>query len=83
METGSVVFSFDFGKASLGEAVRLGHDIHHHDSLLVPEEFADIKEQAVRRRAARTRVVASSHPPRRGSGSVSLVIPAASPCRPP
>lgn len=55
MQEGQAVFSFDFGKASLGEAVKLNNEIVHRESLLIPEEFASIKEQRTRRRAMRTR----------------------------
>ncbi len=50
-----VVFAFDLGKGSLGEAVRQGHEIVHAESFLFPKDFAATKDQAVRRRAMRTR----------------------------
>jgi len=49
------VFAFDLGKASIGEAVRIGKGIVHAAALLIPAEFASTKDQAQRRRAKRTR----------------------------
>ena len=50
-----VVFAFDLGKGSLGEAVRKDKDIVHAESFLFPPDFASTKDQASRRRAKRTR----------------------------
>lgn len=51
------IWSFDLGKASLGEAVRDLKDdsFPHAESLLIPELFADTKPAASRRRMWRTR----------------------------
>ncbi len=49
------VFAFDVGTGSLGIAVRVGNKIVETHSLLIPEEFASIKEQRDRRRQWRTR----------------------------
>lgn len=57
MNTGSTVWSFDLGKASIGEAVRdiNTNEFLHIASLLIPAEFASTKDAATRRRAWRTR----------------------------
>jgi len=51
------VWSFDLGKASIGEAVRDidTNDFVHKASLLIPAEFASTKDAATRRRMWRTR----------------------------
>ena len=51
------VWSFDLGKASIGEAVRdlSNHSFPHKASLLLPEKFADTQPAAMRRRMLRTR----------------------------
>lgn len=60
----STIWSFDLGKASIGEAVRFlsddpndprNHEFLHKASLLMPAEFASTKEAAARRRMWRTR----------------------------
>ena len=60
----STIWSFDLGKASLGEAVRyvserannpLNHTFPHKASLLLPEDFAETRTAASRRRMKRTR----------------------------
>lgn len=52
------IWSFDLGKASIGEAVRdLSDDsFPHAESLLVPFEFAETQTAASRRRMWRTRI---------------------------
>ena len=52
------IWSFDLGKASIGEAVRdLASDTFPHaESLLIPYEFAETKSAAGRRRMWRTRI---------------------------
>jgi CRISPR-associated endonuclease Csn1 len=51
------VWSFDLGKASIGEAVRdvKTNDFLHKASLLIPAEFASTKDARDRRRMFRTR----------------------------
>ncbi len=51
------IWSFDLGKASLGEAVRdvETNEFLHKASLLIPAEFASTKDAATRRRMWRTR----------------------------
>jgi CRISPR-associated endonuclease Csn1 len=53
----STIWSFDLGKASIGEAVRdtKTNEFLHKASLLIPAEFASTKDAAARRRAWRTR----------------------------
>jgi CRISPR-associated endonuclease Csn1 len=53
----STIWSFDLGKASIGEAVRdtKTNEFLHKASLLIPAEFASTKEAATRRRMWRTR----------------------------
>ena len=50
-------WSFDLGKASIGEAVRdtSNHSFPHLESLLIPQDFAETKTAATRRRMKRTR----------------------------
>ena len=50
-----IVWAFDLGKGSIGEAVRRGNDFLHKASLLIPAEFAETKTAAGRRRMWRTR----------------------------
>jgi len=50
------IWAFDLGKASLGEAVRQGDNFLHKASLLIPEDFAETKTAAARRRMWRTRL---------------------------
>jgi hypothetical protein len=50
-----IVWAFDLGKASIGEAVRQGTTFLHKASLLIPADFAETKTAANRRRAWRTR----------------------------
>ena len=54
-EAEGTVWSFDLGKASIGEAVRLGNKFLHIASLLLPEDFAETKSATTRRRMWRTR----------------------------
>lgn len=51
------IWSFDLGKASIGEAVRdlRDHSFPHKESLLIPEDFAETQTAATRRRMKRTR----------------------------
>ncbi len=53
----NTIWSFDLGKASIGEAVRdtQTNDFLHKASLLIPAEFASTKDAATRRRMWRTR----------------------------
>ncbi len=55
MEKCNMVWAFDLGKASIGEAVREGNNFKHKASLLIPAEFAETKTAASRRRMWRTR----------------------------
>lgn len=55
MNESETIWAFDLGKASIGEAVRVGHEFKHKASLLIPAEFADTKPAAGRRRMKRTR----------------------------
>ncbi len=50
-----MVWAFDLGKGSIGEAVRCGNEFLHKASLLIPAEFAETKTAAGRRRMFRTR----------------------------
>jgi CRISPR-associated endonuclease Csn1 len=50
-----IVWAFDLGKGSVGEAVRQGTKFLHKASLLIPAEFAETKTAATRRRMWRTR----------------------------
>ena len=50
-----IVWAFDLGKGSIGEAVRRGNEFLHKASLLIPAEFAETKTAAGRRRMMRTR----------------------------
>lgn len=49
------VWAFDLGKASIGEAVRIGNEFKHKASLLIPAEFAETRTARDRRRMWRTR----------------------------
>ncbi len=53
----NTIWSFDLGKASIGEAVRdtTTNEFLHKASLLIPAEFASTKDAATRRRMWRTR----------------------------
>jgi hypothetical protein len=50
-----IVWAFDLGKGSIGEAVRQGNRFLHKASLLIPPDFAETKTAAGRRRMFRTR----------------------------
>ena len=50
-----MVWAFDLGKGSIGEAVRRGNEFLHKASLLIPAEFAETKTAAGRCRMRRTR----------------------------
>jgi hypothetical protein len=50
-----IIWAFDFGKGSIGEAVRQGTNFLHKASLLIPAEFAETKTARDRRRMNRTR----------------------------
>jgi CRISPR-associated endonuclease Csn1 len=50
-----IVWAFDLGKGSIGEAVRQGTTFLHKASLLIPADFAETKTAATRRRMWRTR----------------------------
>ena len=54
--TNEMVWAFDLGKGSIGEAVRRGNKFLHKASLLIPAEFAETKTAAGRRRMWRTRL---------------------------
>ncbi len=49
------IWGFDIGKGSLGEAVRIGDEFKHVQSLILDPEFAEIKTTASARRQMRTR----------------------------
>ncbi len=49
------VWGFDIGKGSLGEAVRLGNEFKHVQSLIIAPEFGEIKTATDARRQMRTR----------------------------
>jgi hypothetical protein len=55
-----MVWAFDLGKGSIGEAVRRGNEFLHKASLLIPAEFAETKTAAGRRRMWRTRLAHGS-----------------------
>lgn len=55
-----LIFAFDVGKGSLGEAVRKDNDIVEANSFLIPADFASTKDQATRRRQWRTRIAHSA-----------------------
>jgi CRISPR-associated endonuclease Csn1 len=59
----SSIWSFDLGKASIGEAVRdiKSNRFVHRASLLIPFDFASTKEAAKRRRMWRTRLAHKAH----------------------
>jgi CRISPR-associated endonuclease Csn1 len=50
-----IVWAFDLGKGSIGEAVRRGNEFLHKASLLIPAEFAETRTARDRRRMFRTR----------------------------
>ncbi|MFA5645741.1 MAG: hypothetical protein WDA18_05230 [Candidatus Ratteibacteria bacterium] len=56
MQKDETVFSFDLGTAGIAECVRNGSTVYHLSSLLLPADFAEIRQQAQRRRAMRTRL---------------------------
>ena len=49
------VWGFDMGKGSLGEAVRIGNEFKHVQSLILDKDFASTKDASARRRQMRTR----------------------------
>ncbi|MDR2811864.1 MAG: hypothetical protein LBB06_02000 [Endomicrobium sp.] len=51
-----LVYSFDLGSGSIGVCVRRDKDVLRLDSLLIDNEFASVKEAALRIRQIRTRV---------------------------
>lgn len=55
MNKTKMVWAFDLGKGSIGEAVRRGTEFLHKASLLIPADFAETKTAASRRRMWRTR----------------------------
>ena len=59
----TTVWSFDLGKASIGESVRdiKSNRFVHKASLLIPFDFASTKEAAKRRRMWRTRLAHKAH----------------------
>lgn len=54
-ENGNHIWGFDIGKGSLGEAVLMGAEFRHVTSLLLDEDFGEIKTAAGLRRQMRTR----------------------------
>ncbi len=50
-----MVWAFDLGKGSIGEAVRRGNEFLHKASLLIPAEFAETRTARDHRRMWRTR----------------------------
>lgn len=55
MYTKEIIWGFDIGKGSLGEAVRVGNEFKHVQSLEIAPDFAETKTTAAARRAWRTR----------------------------
>ena len=55
------VWAFDLGKASIGEAARVGTEFKHKASLLIPAEFAETRTARDRRRMWRTRQAHKAH----------------------
>lgn len=55
MHTKEIIWGFDIGKGSLGEAVRVGNEFKHVQSLEIAPDFAETKTTAAARRAWRTR----------------------------
>lgn len=55
MDKEPLIWAFDLGKGSIGEAVRRGTTFLHKASLLIPADFAETKTAASRRRMWRTR----------------------------
>jgi CRISPR-associated endonuclease Csn1 len=55
LASNEMVWAFDLGKGSIGEAVRQGTKFLHKTSLLIPAEFAETKSARDRRRMKRTR----------------------------
>ncbi len=53
--TNEHIWGFDMGKGSLGEAVRIGNEFKHVQSLIIEPEFAETKTAAASRRQMRTR----------------------------
>ena len=51
-----IIWAFDLGKGSIGEAVRQGTKFLHKASLLIPAEFAETKTAAGRLWMWRTRI---------------------------
>jgi hypothetical protein len=77
-----IVWAFDLGKGSIGEAVRRGNEFLHKASLLIPAEFAETKTAAGRRRMWRTRQAHGSHRPSlAGGGMVAAASGKEAPCR--
>jgi CRISPR-associated endonuclease Csn1 len=56
LASNEMVWAFDLGKGSIGEAVRRGNEFLHKASLLIPAEFSETKTAAGRRRMWRTRL---------------------------
>ncbi len=50
-----VIFAFDIGIGSVGEAVRVGNEIEYANALLINPEVGGLEEERERRRAYRTR----------------------------
>src|SRR5258705_6108018 len=55
MDKEPMIWAFDLGKCSIGEAVRQGTECLDKASLLIAQEFGETKTAAGRRRMARTR----------------------------
>ena len=55
MSLADTIWGIDFGKASLGESVRQDGRFLHVESLIIPQDFAEIKTAAASRRQKRTR----------------------------
>ena len=56
MSENPLVWAFDLGKGSIGEAIRKGDHFLHKESLLIPEDFAETRTATKRRRMMRTRI---------------------------
>ena len=73
-----IVWAFDLGKGSLGEAVRRGNEFLHQASLLIPAEFAETKTAVGRRQRWRTRQAQDPYRPSPAGGG-RLVAQASAP----
>jgi len=56
MDNSKTIFAFDLGTGSIGECVRKEKEVLHLNSLLLPQDFATLKEARERRHQIRTRI---------------------------